>query len=561
VFGTLTHSESPATQLHAPQGGLLLSRVLVLLGFASQVAVAWYFRSLTWDDSAITLGFARTFAATGRIEPTPGSGIVEGYSTTLWMLLMAAAAKLLRSPAGVLAFAKIATLALNLVNIVLIRSWLCRWQPEILANLVAGTMGCTLMLYETINGMETPLLLSLIFIMLLLASHRNRTCRLLYLLAGCALLLVRFEAVWLLVPFILAERPTRQALTSAATWTSALIASSIVRIWYFGSFVPNTIIAKRGPPYSASTAHGEFYRHLAEAVTISKYIAPYLLISIALYIYCSFRRSEERAPSGHEAGGAIAPFRFSVIFALFSIFLSVAIGQNWGPTLRSFYPGAPILLALALLPMRSFLTSERAARLAVAAICLCSVLRLGARVHEMSMPDGPIYMPYATVDDVGVTSGVLRDIQKATHQHDLLFAGPDMGAVMLYSDGIRIIDLGLLCDPVLARKRYQAIDSYVLEQRRPDVIEVHGRWSELTRLSNYPYFESNYQPVYVDGTRMFVKRQLIAQIDPQRLRDATFSATGHVPGEKPFYTKVDFTLNQHFGHYLLLDVEGRSSLH
>src|SRR5258708_1418353 len=80
-----------------PPLALWASRGLVVLALLAQVFVAWRFWELTWDDSAITLGFSRTFAYTGRIEPTPGSGIVEGYSTTLWMLLMAAAAKVISS--------------------------------------------------------------------------------------------------------------------------------------------------------------------------------------------------------------------------------------------------------------------------------------------------------------------------------------------------------------------------------------------------------------------------------------------------------------------------------
>ena len=66
---------------------LLLAWFYAVIVF--QIVFAFTQWGRTWDDSAITLGFARTFALTGRIEPTPGSGIVEGYSTTLWMLLMA----------------------------------------------------------------------------------------------------------------------------------------------------------------------------------------------------------------------------------------------------------------------------------------------------------------------------------------------------------------------------------------------------------------------------------------------------------------------------------------
>jgi hypothetical protein len=71
-----------------PSLPILMSRLLLVIAFLAQIVIAWRFQYLTWDDSAITLGFSRTFAHTGKIEPTPGSGIVEGYSTTLWMFVV-----------------------------------------------------------------------------------------------------------------------------------------------------------------------------------------------------------------------------------------------------------------------------------------------------------------------------------------------------------------------------------------------------------------------------------------------------------------------------------------
>src|SRR5262249_23947591 len=42
-----------------------------------------------WDDSAITLAYARTFAETGRIALTPASEHVEGFSSVAWFGLNA----------------------------------------------------------------------------------------------------------------------------------------------------------------------------------------------------------------------------------------------------------------------------------------------------------------------------------------------------------------------------------------------------------------------------------------------------------------------------------------
>ena len=56
------------------------------------------------------------------------------------------------------------------------------------------------MFYETINGMETPLIMTLVFVMLLLLPRAGPTARFFYLFAGSAFLLTRWEAAWLLIP-------------------------------------------------------------------------------------------------------------------------------------------------------------------------------------------------------------------------------------------------------------------------------------------------------------------------------------------------------------------------
>ena len=268
-----------------PPLALWASRGLVLVGLLAQVFVAWRFRELTWDDSAITLGFSRTFAYTGRIEPTPGSGIVEGYSTTLWMLLMAAVAKVISSPVWLLAFAKISTLVLNLINVVLIRYWFGSWTTETLANLVAGIVGSTLMFYETINGMETPLIMTLVLVMLVLFPKASRAGRFWYIVAGCALLLMRWEAAWLLAPFVLAERNRRRAMLPALCWTLLFLASNLARWLYFGDLLPNTVVAKRHFPYSAPSLRLAVLNRLLEPALILYSCKLLLALLLAYAVY------------------------------------------------------------------------------------------------------------------------------------------------------------------------------------------------------------------------------------------------------------------------------------
>ncbi|WP_035353247.1 hypothetical protein [Edaphobacter aggregans] len=542
---------------------LWASRSLVLLALIVQIAVALRFWAITWDDSAITLGFARTLALTGRIEPTPGSGIVEGYSTTLWMLLMAAAAKLLPSPSALLTFAKLSTLVLNLANILFIRRWLSTWTTETLANLTAATVGCTLMFYETINGMETPLILTLVLVMLLLLPSRTSAGRIAYILAGSLLLLTRWEAAWLLVPFLLAEydrRNLRRTLIPALSWAAVFVLSNLIRWHYFGHFLPNTIIAKQNPPYSFPGRRLALEQHLTEPLHILASMKVFLLLLAAFLLYRYF--------SAPQRTRLLQPLReswqlrFTLLFTLFCLILSTAIGPNWGPPFRSFYPAWPFLIALLLLPVVPNL-KPAALTFVTAALCLFTIGRMVARIQPLRSEKAPVYMPRITVNRVAVAAPILTNLQQLTHHSVLTYAAPDMGAVMLYTTNVHVIDLGLLCDPVLARQGFRAIQSYVLRQRQPDVIEVHEVFTETTNLAAYPEFLSDYRPVYIRGIRFFLRRNVLADIPAARLAEKPFLPNGHPqPSEAeafrlsnaPYPDKpADYALNQLFRTYLVLN--------
>ena len=556
---------------HFTFSAVLISRSLLAVALLSQIIVAWRFWHLTWDDSAITLGFARTFALTGKIEPTPGSGIVEGYSTTLWMLLMAIAAKFAVTPSALLVIAKISTLLLNLANILLMRRWFLTWTTETIANLVAGSVGCGLMFYETINGMETPLILTLVLVMLLLFPRPGRAARIAYLVTGSAFLLIRWEAAWLLVPFVLVEfnaelngeRNRRRALLSAATWLSVFLLTNLARWQYFGSILPNTIIAKRGIPYTTAIPSIELQRHLQDPIFILTSSKIFAIVAIAGLLYDHFvtrfvlkRQSsvlEILRSSYHNSW----QLRFALLFTVFSLILTAAIGINWGPPVRSFYPAWPFLFGLLLLPLSKL--RIRTLPWATAALCVFALLRMTVHVQELKAWQAPIYMPRTTVSRFETVASVLSDIESASHHSHLVYAGPDMGAVMLFTHGVQVIDLGLLCDSFLARTGYTAINSYVLQQRQPDVIEVHENWTQLANLQAYPFFLKRYRPVYVHGIRTFLDLNLIDSIDPSRLSEKSFEPDGR-PESIEFqqnsllkYTKDDFRLNKDFGTYLVLN--------
>ena len=548
----------------------LLARGLLAIAVIAQVWVAWRFWANTWDDSAITLGFARTFALTGRIEPTPGSGLVEGYSTTLWMLLMAATARMGASAAAMMAIAKVLTLLLNLLNLLLIRSWVRAWQGDVTADLTAGVFGCAFTFYETVNGMETPLLVALLFVMLLLRrAEGGRWARVAYLAAGIGVLLTRWESVFLLLPFVLLDGPRRRAIGAAVCWGAAFLLSTAARWAYFGALVPNTITAKRHSPYSDAAWHEGMKQRLLQpgAIVAACWFA--LLVGAGYLLYLLATRQGARWNLREELRRS-PELRFALLFTVFAGLLATAIGPNWGPPLRTFYEGWPFLIALLLLPLSA--GERRAANrrggrgaaltLATAVLCGLTLLTMFARIREMSVPNAPSYMATVTVDKIARLNEVMDDIRAASGRKTLVYAGPDLGGILLYSTGIEVVDVGLLCDRVLARDGYAAVEPYLLEQRRPDVIEVHRFWTSLTKLESSERFRAEYEPVDVDGLRLFLRRDLVQSIAPGRLRRASFGADGSFPdfdAERfPFirYNAPDLAINRSFGSYLVLQRGG-----
>ena len=434
------------------------------------------------------------------------------------------------------------------------------------------------MFYETINGMETPLILTLILVMLLLlpaqlnchfdrsseaAQSRNplfyRIRRIAYILAGSLLLLTRWEAAWLLVPFVLAEynrSNPRRILAPALSWASVFVLSNLIRWHYFGQFLPNTIIAKQNPPYSLPIRRLALENHLLEPLHILASLKILLLLLAAFLLYRYFT-NPQRTPLLRESW----QLRFTLFFTLFSFILSTAIGPNWGPPFRSFYPAWPFLIALLLLPVIPNLKSVALAVVTVA-LCLFAIGRAWARIRPLRSEKAPVYMPRITVDRVAVAAPILASLQRLTHHSVLTYAAPDMGAVMLYTNNVHVIDLGLLCDPVLARQGFRAIQPYVLRRRQPDVIEVHEVFTETTNLAAYPEFLSDYRPVYIRGIRFFLRRNFLADVPATSLTEKPFLPDGHPhPSEAeafrlsnaPYpYKPADYTLNQLFGTYLVL---------
>jgi hypothetical protein len=75
---------------------------------------------------------------------------------------------------------------------------------------------------------------------------------------------------------------------------------------------------------------------------------------------------------------------------------------------------------------------------------------------------------------------------------------PDLGGT-LYNTGLKIYDLGMLGDKIIARtlrRDRPAFYDYVFEEAKPTFIHVHDTWTWWARLDDDPRFRRDYTPVY-----------------------------------------------------------------
>jgi len=552
VSASAAHAANPVVPAWESEAPAWLAKLLVAWFYsviAFQIGVAFWQWGRTWDDSAITLGFARTFALTGRIEPTPGSGIVEGYSTTLWMFVMALVAKIDANPMFILRAAKLLTLALNVLNMVLVRRLASRAGAP-LSGLIAGAIfGLQLVtIYETINGMEGPVSLTLILLLALWFDDRGaalwKTA-----LAGSLLILTRWEAAWLLVPILLLRRRERGLRIVALVWAAVFIGSNLWRWHYFGTLLPNTITAKMGSPYIPKSPASRRLRYTLVGKELFNLFWPYLVFGWIC--------AKLALPRAREIAVGLTRSRtlqFAAAVSGFALVESIAIGRNWGHANRAVFPVFALIVLLTVIAagMWAGRGPALARRLSIPGLVAIAAVLLVLDVREM------LHTRRSRVDEVAQLVPALERVRAAAHLDTLKYAGPDMGGLMLMSEHVTVIDLGLLCNARLARERYPGFRQYVLIEEKPDVIEVHDLWAKLTQVRDAPEFFSGYGVVFVDGIRLFVRRDRIAAIAANRLDTGTFSDTGASTAYTPnswltaSNDPVDYAINRSFGKYVVL---------
>jgi hypothetical protein len=484
----------------APSGAV--AALLLTAACALGLALAFAVWGHTWDDSAITLGYSRVFAATGEIRFGRYGERVEGFSTLLWMLVGAGLARLFPAPAALLDAARVACGALYVLNTFLFHRLAARLIPA--RHATAAAIAFALLAVSIVSvpdAMENHLFLTLHLALAhayLSAFDRAGSAA----LGGLVLLppllfLCRPEGVVTaaaLVAALVVERaqlaPSARRRVAAALASSAVLGLAVV-VWrhaYFGTWAPNSVYAKTWPPYfqplsfrvvSGLAANGRF------ALAAFAWLLPAFLL--------------QPRPSG-KATVAVATHRrprfFGLCVGLYAVY-HLATGSPRGTANRVFLAVIPFALLLA------FDAVRRLPRLASGRIAVCAAAFVATQAFfYREYRQAPI-----TVAQVrGLLEPAVR-LAAITGRRPLRLAGPDMGATLLYWGlDVDLVDTALLNNAMAARTGWRAAADTIFAAGEPQVIETHSPWTELNGLADDVRVAKHYLRVSVDGRFYLVER-------------------------------------------------------
>lgn len=549
---------------------LLLFAIPVL---AAAAGCRYLFRA--WDDSAITLSFARTFALHGRIALTAASEQVEGFSSVLWWLLLSLAARLNAEPAFLMAAAKCVAAAGLLAALLYLDRWARALGLEALdRSLALAVFGFSLpALTEVLNGMEMTLAAALFlaasYHLLARSSARHAV------LSGCfgsLLLVARFEApFWLLVPGLLGladPRKRRPAIEVGLFWIGTFAALTFWRAHTFGQWMPNTVYAKLRPPYHPAGLVGEVASRLSAELELVRVLPAFLLA--CLVIYLAFRPSPT-PPSPVAPATPAAPAtraatpapvrRMALASPLQCVVFGLFFGRIWGHDGRMVLCGLPFLCLGGALLLRSALSGARG-RIPVLLVvagtsCLYTATALYARARQGSVITTKSVMELGeAVQEVRTRLGRPDPGESARADGLTTAALSDIGGSSLRCPDLRIVDLGGLCNPELARRGNGSLQ-HVLDQERPGVIEAHQNWAARGRFYDWPGL-SVYTIVYSRGIRLFVRNDLADLLSAAGAKPVEISPVGRCGYESPDMTwtgnmsEEDLRFNANRGRALVL---------
>lgn len=509
---------------------------------------------VAWDDGYITLAFARTFAETGHIGLTPLSESVEGATSPLWFLLMAGIYKLgitsfygFHLASQLIAAVCAATAAVLLYRLVRPSAPAAAWWIAFLA-LILGPFRT-----ETANGMEMTLLCVVVLGILCLIRDQEDQPLFGLIALSAVVPLVRLEAAGYLVVgamgVMLFSKQLRVGVAIITGALSGMVLITIVRYFVFGTVgLTNTMIAKQASPYSPPFGTPAWNLQLVVGVLIEPVITflPALVVCFVLSRISGVKMFDRVRELTTLAAARRMPARvsFALGYALAFIGVTIVLGSNYfAPPGRM---GASATLALIVAAAMAFPVNEkiqsvpRRAYAAVVALFLFPFAGIFAQdlawvyVARLNTDTKLAFNSTIAYRENGEAADRVRDLLQLPAVSVLL---ADVGAASLCCERLEILDLGLLANRDLSKSGWGGFAEY-LRDKKPDLIQTHGVWSQESEIYDNPDFKLNYTPVVVYDSLFYLRNDHFENLK-DRCVDASTSEPYFYAGLEPASSRKD----------------------
>ena len=459
--------------------GLGVVCALSLWAFARQLSGWWI------DDAGITFSYSRSLAETGILTFQPGAPPTEGYSSSLWMAVLAGLGQM---GADIPTAAKMLGLFCATLNLWLACLLVWRWtdSPIALALTAAICMVAPVVTWAT-SGQEHALQ-SLLLMLVVFAAGTLRRWRWVAAVLLSLFVLARPEAPLLVIAvFALCLRADWADMGWRAFWRNVPIALLpfvtfcgliAFRVWYFGDPLPN--------PYYAKTSGSSFTGLLNPFGGGWQYLLIGLRDSGLLLVVglCAFLLPQHRdRPALTVLGGLILGHLVFVIWAK----------GDWMAQARFLMPIVPLI---AVVTASSLVAIAGHTVRTVTGAGLAAAL-LATTVTELDRFAATPTTPLSVVSEIGQTFATLS---RQLGIDDPVLAHHDAGAIS-YEQSISLVDLGGLVDRDVARNMMNRpfLEQYIFEQRKPDYIFGAINFAASSGFTEAESFDRDYIPLVFEN--------------------------------------------------------------
>ncbi|MEM8898646.1 MAG: hypothetical protein AAGC85_11105 [Bacteroidota bacterium] len=458
-----------------------------LLLFLIQAA---FFGDWLVDDAGISMAYAQNWATGNGLVDQSGKSPVEGFSNFNWVAILALVQKL--GALDIPFTPKLLGILFCIFSILLLKQHGKRFSSPVLGAILILLIPTHPSIVQwSVSGLETGLYLFLLLFHIHLLTKENlseRTALLLGLTVSL-IALTRPEGILLIIAFpilIWNEKDyVKKMLLCLISIIIILGGYELFRLSYFQDFLPNTFYAK-GLQSVENTALLLKPHHLAKGIFGPLGIVGLIGLSALLIgLWRKGRWNQQlRTLLLLAVIGAVQfllmPYdhldwyRYATLFIVAGIWLSLL-------SLDLFVQAAP------------FLASRKP--------IFNSLLIAGATVYlffSFSISWKRSKDPVVPLQEIMDRAELVKEVAMRNDVQHPSVLTPDAGGFLL-TEGLTVYDLPGLCNKKLALtygKDQGALENYIFEELQPDIITLHGLWTDESGLLENMQFQNSYKLIH-----------------------------------------------------------------